>query len=176
MTPFWRGILLGVVQVVMVLSLGVKLLADRARYPRVWAESMAYDPEAIIRGRYLSLRLKVKAVDAADQNSPGNFGAWSAQYMHEVRLVVENQELVAYASADPTGMYVLKLPTRSGMESPTVLQEPVEFFISEHATDPSRHPAGEELWVEVTVPPKGPPRPIRLGMKKAGVLTPLNLD
>ena len=177
MTPFWRGILLAAVQVAMVLSLGAKLLADRARYPRVWAESMAYDPEAIIRGRYLSLRLKVKVVNAADENSPGNFGAGRAQgYMREVRLGMENQELVAYASADTTGLYVLKLPARNGMEPPTVLQEPVEFFISEHASDPSRHPPGEELWVEVTVPPKGPPRPIRLGMKKAGVLTPLKLD
>ncbi len=177
MTPFWRGILLAAVQVAMVLSLGAKLLADRARYPRVWAESMAYDPEAIIRGRYLSLRLKVKVVNAADENSPGNFGSARAQgYMHEVRLGVENQELVAYASSENTGLYVLKLPARNQMEPPTVLQQPVVFFISEHASDPSRHPAGEELWVEVTVPAKGPPRPIRLGMKKAGVLTPLKLD
>jgi hypothetical protein len=177
MTPFWRGILLAIVQVAMVLSLGAKLLADRARYPRVWAESMAYDPEAIIRGRYLSLRLKVKVVDGADENSPGNFGGGRSQgYMHEVRLGVENQELVAHASSENTGLYVLNLPARNQMEPPTVLQEPVEFFMSEHANDPSRHAAGEELWVEVTVPPKGPPRPIRLGMKKAGVLTPLNLD
>jgi len=29
--------------------------------------------------------------------------------------------------------------------------------------------------VEVTVPAKGPPRPIRLGIKKDGVLNPLQL-
>jgi hypothetical protein len=176
MTPFWRGILLAAVQVLMVVSLGLKLLADRARYPRVWAESMAYDPEAIIRGRYLSLRLKVKDVNTAGENSPGNFGSRGAQYSHGVRLGVENQQLVAYASPDNTGLYVLKTPQQNGAESPSVLQQPVEFFISEHASDPSRHPPGEELWVEVTVPPKGPPRPIRLGMKNAGVLTPLKLD
>jgi uncharacterized membrane-anchored protein len=177
MTPFWRGILLAVVQVGMVLSLGAKLLADRARYPRVWAESVAYDPEAIIRGRYVSLRLKVKVMNAADENLPGNFGVGRAQgYMHEVRLGVEEQELVAYATADHTGLYALRSPTRNGSESPLVLQEPVEFFIPEHAEDPSRRPVGEELWVEVTVPPKGPPRPIRLGIKKAGTLTPLKID
>ena len=177
MTPFWRDILLAVVQVGMVLSLGGKLLADRARYPRVWAESVAYDPDAIIRGRYLSLRLKVKVVNAGDENSPGNFGAGRAQgYMHEVRLGVEKQELVAYATAEHTGLYALRSPMRNGVEPPAVLQEPMEFFIPEHAKDPSRPPAGEELWVEVTVPPKGPPRPIRLGIQKAGVLTPLNFN
>jgi len=33
----------------------------------------------------------------------------------------------------------------------------------------------EELWVEVTVPRRGPPRPLRLGVKKDGTLTPLDL-
>jgi hypothetical protein len=52
----------------------------------------------------------------------------------------------------------------------------VAFFIPEHVPDPSRRPPGEELWVEVSVPAQGPPRPIRLGVKKDGVLTPLDLD
>jgi hypothetical protein len=49
----------------------------------------------------------------------------------------------------------------------------IAFFIPEHAADPSFRPAGEELWAEVTLPRSGPPRPIRLGVKKNGVLTPL---
>ena len=53
--------------------------------------------------------------------------------------------------------------------------EPVAFFIPEHVPDPSRRPAGEELWAEVSVPRAGAPRPIRLGVKKDGVLTPLGL-
>ena len=51
--------------------------------------------------------------------------------------------------------------------------EQIAFFIPEHAPDPSRRPPGEELWAEVTLPRKGPPRPIRLGVMKNGVLTPL---
>jgi hypothetical protein len=42
--------------------------------------------------------------------------------------------------------------------------------------DPSVLEAGEELWVEVTLPRSGAPRPIRLGVRKDGVLTPLALD
>ena len=49
----------------------------------------------------------------------------------------------------------------------------IAFFIPEHAPDPSDRPPGEELWAEVTLPKKGPPRPIRLGVMKNGVLTPL---
>jgi hypothetical protein len=55
----------------------------------------------------------------------------------------------------------------------SVRQEPLVYFIPEHAPDPSRRAADEELWVEVTLPKKGPLRPIRLGVKKGGVLTPL---
>lgn len=47
------------------------------------------------------------------------------------------------------------------------------FFIPEHVPDPSIRPPGEELWAEVTLPRKGAPRPIRLAVKKNGVLTPL---
>lgn len=51
--------------------------------------------------------------------------------------------------------------------------EELAFFIPEHVPDPSIRPPGEELWAEVTLPRKGAPRPIRLAVKKDGVLTPL---
>jgi hypothetical protein len=38
-------------------------------------------------------------------------------------------------------------------------------LLFEHIPDPSRL-QGEELWAEVTIPKKGLPRPIRLGVKK----------
>ena len=44
------------------------------------------------------------------------------------------------------------------------------YFIPEHVLDPSLRPPGEELWVEVTLPRRGPPRPIRLAVKKDGKL------
>jgi hypothetical protein len=49
----------------------------------------------------------------------------------------------------------------------------IAFFIPEDVPDPSIRARGEELWAEVTLPRKGPPRPIRLAVKKDGVLTPL---
>ncbi|CAN5717228.1 hypothetical protein BH24GEM1_BH24GEM1_29760 [soil metagenome] len=50
------------------------------------------------------------------------------------------------------------------------LDEPVAFFIPEHVPDPSVRLAGEELWAEVTVPRAGPPRPIRLAVRRDGTL------
>jgi hypothetical protein len=52
--------------------------------------------------------------------------------------------------------------------------EPVAFFLPEHAVDPSVRRAGEELWVEVTVPKRGPPRPIQLAVKRGESFTPLD--
>ena len=66
------------------------------------------------------------------------------------------------------GRYVrLRIEDRSGE---------LAFFIPEHVPDPSIRAPGEELWVELTLPKAGPPRPIRLGVRKDGVLTPLDLD
>ncbi len=42
------------------------------------------------------------------------------------------------------------------------------FYIPEHVPDPSIRAVGEELWVEASIPRKGPLRPIRLGVKKDG--------
>lgn len=56
--------------------------------------------------------------------------------------------------------------------------ERLAYFIPEHVPDPSARPAGEELWVECTIPRKGPPRPIRLGVrqKSGGEIRPLQLN
>ena len=54
-------------------------------------------------------------------------------------------------------------------------KQAVAYFIPSDAPDPSIRPAGEELWVEVSVPKTGAPRPIRLAVKKDGRLTPLEL-
>ena len=55
------------------------------------------------------------------------------------------------------------------------LSQGVEYFISDTAKSPFPPKKDEELWVEVTVPPMGPPRPIQLAVSKDGVFTPLVL-
>jgi hypothetical protein len=53
------------------------------------------------------------------------------------------------------------------------LLTPVDFYIAEHAANPASVKPGQELWIEVTIPPKGPPRPIQLALKQNGAWTPL---
>lgn len=172
----WRkGIILAVVQLALVASLGAKYAVDRARFPRVWAQTVAYDPDLPIRGRYLSVRLRVDAhqVYAGSELPKGNQGNFWRD-MRDVHLRAENGHLVASPASQPTGLRVTRWRTRTGEEA-AVLSEPVSFFLPEHAIDPSRRKPGEELWVEVTVPAKGPPRPIRLAVKQGDTFTPLEI-
>ena len=79
------------------------------------------------------------------------------------------------AIEDPDGNHFVSSVTCEGEPFCWRLSDPLAYFIPEHVQDPSVRPADEKLWVEVTVPPKGPPRPIQLGVKKDGTLTPLQV-
>jgi len=170
-----KGIILAVLQLAIVTSLAAKYVIDRARFPRVWAQTVAYDPDLPIRGRYLSVRLRVNAdqVYSGSEVPKGNAGFFLGG-TRDIYLHAENGHLVASPAPWPTGLSVTRWKTRTG-EVAAVLSEPVAYFIPEHAIDPSRRQAGEELWVEVTVPAKGPPRPIRLAMKRGDTFTPLEI-
>ncbi len=152
-----KGLLLAVIQVAIVLAVAGKYYADRSSLPRVWARAVPYDPNLPIRGRYVSLRVEVETT-----LEKGN--------MRAVELSVRDGKLIATAT-DTDGLWVNRLPNGR-----IVLVKRVAFFIPEQVADPSRRAPGEELWVEVSVPKKGPPRPLRLGVKRDGVLTPLALD
>ena len=155
----YRGIAITIIHCAIVLSLAGKYALDRERLPRVWVKTAPYDPTLPIRGRYVSLRLQV---DCATDVYPSG---WIS-----ARLEVKNNRLVALPVASGAGIMI------SGARGlPWTLTEPVAFFIPEHIEDPSLRPSDEELWVEATVPKSGPPRPLRLGVKKNGVLTPLDL-
>jgi hypothetical protein len=146
------------VHVVLVLSLGATLHYDRARLPRVWARTLPIDPDSLFRGRYVQLGVEVSGIEL-EEDEPAR-----------ARLSASEDQLVAVR--DDEGRHVVRQRLRNA-DPVAVLEEPLALFIPEHAADPTRRGPDEELWVEVTVPRNGPPRPIRLGVKKAGVLTPL---
>jgi len=175
MSPKWNGAFVAVVHVTIVLSLGAKLMADRATRPRVWVRAAPVDPALPIRGRYVSLRIEADA-DTTFASSFVRESDRRASVLQPtaVTLSVRNDRLVATPSPSTSPVHASSVE-RAG-ERVALLVEPLSYFIDEHASDPSRRPAGEELWVEVTIPRRGLPRPIRLGVKKAGVLTPLELN
>jgi hypothetical protein len=63
MNSLRKGIILGALQCLLVLSVTGKLLYDRAICPRVWVKTERFDPNLPIRGRYLSLLLAPQAGD-----------------------------------------------------------------------------------------------------------------
>jgi hypothetical protein len=174
MTPLVKGLVIAVIHVGLVTSLGAKLLYDRATRPRVWALAAPYDPNLPIRGRYVSLQLVVEP-RGIRETRPGVFTLEQA-----ATLRVEGDKLVAEGSSQARGysasdLHVLFI--RRQEQTLAVLHERVAFFIPEHVPDPSIRPPGEELWAEVTIPKKGPPRPIRLGVKKGDApIVPLEFE
>jgi len=176
MSGVQKGLIVGAVQLLLVLSLAAKLRWDRAHLPRVWVKTVAYDPDLPIRGRYLSLRLEVDASGVYAQNPiPKGMRPDFWRDMHEVELRAENGKLVAHPTTRSSANSVV-LSVRQNQEIAFVYA-PVAFFLPEHATDPSRgRKTGEELWMEVTVPKEGPPRPIRLAINRPSGFEVLKLD
>jgi hypothetical protein len=174
MNALQKGLIFAGLQVALVSSLGAKLLWDRAHLPRAWAPVVGYDPNLIIRGRYVSVSLRVKADRAFRSAPPSDGGNAPAHWVppQNVYLTAENGRVVANPTYAYTGFTVSRFETTNGEELAT-LSPPVAFFIPEHAADPTRRRADGEPWLEVTIPPKGPPRPIRFATKLAGTLLPL---
>jgi uncharacterized membrane-anchored protein len=184
------SIVLLVIQLALVSSIAAKYLYQRVRCPKVWVRAAAYDPNMVMRGRYLSLQVTVDGCQSTlpsalhaifPRNSDGTprKGGFSVARDSSVRfpakLSVEANKLEAIripeTDSSSKGVEVTAPP---GANCDAMrLEEPVDFYIAEHAADPTRLQAGQELWMEVTVPPKGPPRPLQLALKKDGAWKPL---
>jgi hypothetical protein len=167
MSPLNKGLMVGAVQLLLLASVGGKFLYDRANYPRLWVETAPYDPYLPIRGRYVSIALVVPAARVERAEAPKDGAA-----MFNARLEVRGDRL--FAVEDPEGRHWVT-SGRCADRNCWQLATPVAYFSPEHGADPSRRPEGETLWVEVTLPPTGAPRPLRLGVQRAGdtAVTPL---
>lgn len=179
-----------VIQLAIVSSVAAKYLYQRATCPRVWTRAAAYDPQLIMRGRYLSLQLRVDGCQSTlpsakmasfprDINGSAIQGpyviraAGNVQFPAELKVV--DAKLLAIRIQDEdksaSGQLVTAWP---GLPCDQMrLDNALNFYIPERAIDPTRPKPGQELWIEVTIPPKGPPRPIQLALKDNGAWKPL---
>ena len=64
MNALTKAIIVALMQILIVCSLGAKLLYDRSTRPQVWFKTARYDPNLPIRGRYLGLQVEL--------NDPGS--------------------------------------------------------------------------------------------------------
>ena len=184
------SIALLILQLIIVSTVAAKYLYERVTCPRVWTRTAAYDPSLVMRGRYLSLQVTVDGCgstlpSARNAQFPrGVNGAPTGQTFHvnspqtvwfQARLAVKDNKLIVIRvpdSGSTTGTLTVSAPP--GVPCAQMrLSDPVDFYIPEHATDPSWVKPGQQLWIEVTVPPKGPPRPLQLALKDNGAWKPL---
>lgn len=184
------SIVLLAIQLVIVSSIAGKYLYERWRCPRVWTRTAAYDPELVMRGRYLSLQLLVDGCESTlpshkeaefPRNPDGTVksprftvrNAVMTQF--QAKLAVENNRLVALRLPEPDGPRDgLMVSAWDGQRCEDMrLASPVNFYLAENAVSPRLLARGDELWIEVTVPKKGPPRPIQLALKHEGAWKPL---
>ena len=101
------------------------------------------------------------------------YGNYNNEYFSPNRcdLILLGEQLVAVGNE--RGEFWANIQRR-GDNMVAMINGETAYFLPEHNPGPILHNRGEELWIEATIPRKGPPRPIRLGIKKDGVLTPFS--
>jgi hypothetical protein len=176
------------IQLAIVSLIAAKYLYQRWTCPSVWTRAAAYDPQLPMRERYLSLQLFVDGCQSTlpsakaatfprDINGAAIRGPYlmRASASFHADLKVENNRLLAIRiQDDQNGTLGQEVSAWPGSPCEAMrLDAAVDFYIAGHAADPSRLKPGQELWIEVTVPPQGPPRPIQLALKDNGVWKPL---
>ena len=180
-----------IIQLLLVSAVGARYLYQRWTCPRVWTRAVAFDPSLPMRGRYLSLELTVDGCQstlpsAKDANfprdvngaiKPGPYVLTPNAVDFFANLKVVNNTLVAVrieSQEDSTAGEQVVGSAGSPCDQ-MQLASPTAFFISDTAQSPLPLKPGQELWIEVTVPPTGPPRPLQLALKQDGQWKPLTL-
>ena len=173
MSRLTKGLILAAIQLAIVASLGAKLALDRARFPRAWAKVRSFDPDLPIRGRYLAIQLVVHVQPTGENKAGSARPEYKNPCSMRGKLLATNGQLEATPTDNDHGVWL------AGCQAPNqqdvLIAQPVLFFLPEHAENPMNTARGGELWAEVTVPKNGPPRPIRLAVKKGNSFTPLEI-
>jgi hypothetical protein len=173
------GLILVLVQVLIVLSVAGKYLYERETRPRVWTRATQFDPSLPLRGRYLALQLMVNACGLprdAEHTIPGYAGGHPF-WRWNVSLTAVNGKLAPRLekSWSPRAGGALTLFADKPCDQAT-LSDAVLLFIPDRARVPFPLPPGQELWVEVTLPPSGPPRPIQMALSSGEGFHPIKLN
>jgi hypothetical protein len=178
-----KGLWLLVVQLAVVLSIGAKYAWERHHCPMVWARAGQFDPSQPIRGRYIALTLHASACGLPggkpgyDFQRPGRSPQQVGMKTWSVVPAVNGGVLTARVVDEtrPGPSETLMLDRDVPCEYAR-LGETSEFFVPEHTKSPFPLQMGQELWALVTVPPSGPPRPVKLAVSDAAAFHVLKLD
>jgi hypothetical protein len=169
------GLILLFVQLLLVLSVAGKYLYERQTRPRVWTRATQFEPNLPLRGRYLAMRLVLDAC-GLPRDTPVRRYPQGASWVWHVSLSASQGKLVPQL-VKPSSRSVGTLTLSDDRPCDRAILSSEELlFISDRAQLPLPLKPGQDLWVEVTVPASGPPRPIRAALSGADGFHPLNLD
>jgi len=183
------SIALLIIQLLIVSSIAAKYCYQRWRCPRVWTRAAVINSEWFTRGRYFSLVLAVDGCQSTlpsakfatfprDVNGaikPGPYVLRPQPVYFRANLKVESNQLVALRVEGQEDSNIgQEISVAPGAPcSQMQLSDPVSFYIADTAQSPLPLQPNQELWIEVTVPPTGPPRPLALALKDNGGWKPL---
>jgi hypothetical protein len=183
MKPARVSLVLMIVQVAIVGSIGAQYVYQRWTRPRVWVRAVAPEARSVVSGRYLNLQLIVDGCQSTlpsakaaafprDINGAavqGPFGLVAGTIFRANLKVQNNRLIVLNAVVDETGREGQPVMATPGKPCDQMgLIQPVPFYIAENSIDPASLNPRQELWMEVTVPKAGPPRPLQLALKENG--------
>ena len=189
------AIALIVIQLALVSAFAVKYLYQRWTCPLAWTRAVGADPEASTHGRYLRLLLMVdgcqstlpsaklatfpRDVNGAVKPGPFVLRPQSPQPAYfNAYLKAVNNKLVAVrveGQEDPAmGQGITAMPGTPCDQMR--LDAPLDFLLARHTPSPLPVKPTQELWVEVTVPPEGPPQPVQVAVKQDGAWKPLGYE
>ena len=154
---------------------------------------MANDAQLAMRGRYLGLHLTVNGCKSTlpsaklaefprDYNGAVKKGDYALRtgdaWVFDARLKVEANKLIAVRpeGSENTKGSVAVLTAPGSPCGEMRLERAVDFYIPEQAQSPLPLKQGQEMWVEVTLPNSGAPRPLQLAVKQDGQWKPLAFE
>jgi hypothetical protein len=188
MKPAKVSVALMFAQLAIVASVAAQYLYQRAFNPKVWARAVAAESQPAVSGSYLRLQLIVdgcqstlpsaKAAefprDFSGAATQGKFGLRAGSLFRADLKVQGNRFVAINAVADETGLKGQQVIAVPGTPcDQMLLYAPVAIYVGGKAIDASRLSAGQELWIEVTIPKTGPPRPVQLALKDNGAWKPV---
>jgi hypothetical protein len=182
MNPRRKAAWLIVVQCVVICTVAGKYWYERATLPRIWVRAAQVDPDSLVRGRYLMLDPLINACKLPrNEGNHAEEEEWDYS-VHPPRHIpgrtwewwvttqaVNGQLAVKDVAPSRYKAKGLSLLLREGKPCDRAqLQADLALYVPEKAviTWPSQNEG--DVWVEVTVPKAGLPRPIQLATEVNG--------
>ncbi len=164
------GLTVAAAQLLLVAGLFVTLDLNQRSLPTVWVPIPEFFPSTWSGGARIWLSLEVVPADGRYPEPTPDFGPLPRRSaFHAFHLFISHNRLTAEIAKNRLGFYVTSKRDPDGRMH-LMLPRVVSVVVPADAPAPPRAENGDEFLVEVAVPNSGAPRPVRLGIRRNGVL------